>query len=86
METAPKITILIVSLLMLNTCNAKIKMIQATIRHGDRYPESKKTLLAIYPNDPYFNDTWEPYGKMGLAEVSIVTYFYTSILYLLYFL
>ncbi|XP_074103578.1 testicular acid phosphatase homolog [Cotesia typhae] len=68
METASKIAILIVSLFMLNTCNAEIKMIQAIIRHGDRYPESKKTLLAIYPNDPYFNDTWEPYGKMGLAK------------------
>ncbi|XP_057338075.1 venom acid phosphatase Acph-1-like [Microplitis mediator] len=51
-----------------NYCHAELKMIQVTMRHGDRYPSVKRYALMFYPNDPYFNNTWAPDGPMQLTD------------------
>ncbi|XP_053597171.1 venom acid phosphatase Acph-1-like [Microplitis demolitor] len=59
---------ILITLSILNACNAELKMIQATIRHGDRYPSGLQFALATYPNDPHINNTWVTSGEMLLTE------------------
>lgn len=62
-----------------NYCRAELKMIQVTMRHGDRYPSGKQYALMFYPNDPYFNNTSASDGPMQLTPVNTIELFYIKI-------
>ncbi|KAF2887687.1 hypothetical protein ILUMI_18486 [Ignelater luminosus] len=38
--------------------NTTVRMVQVLFRHGDRAND----VATVYPNDPYINETYEPYG------------------------
>ncbi|CAD6231748.1 GSCOCT00001566001.2-RA-CDS [Cotesia congregata] len=51
-----------------NISDAKLILIQATMRHGNRYPSERDYAVTYYPNDPYINYTWAPAGPMKLTD------------------
>ncbi|CAD6231746.1 GSCOCT00014100001.2-RA-CDS [Cotesia congregata] len=58
----------ILVLIIVSMCYGEIRMFQAPIRHGNRYPTQKAYAVKFYPNDPYINYTWAPYGSMKLTN------------------
>ncbi|XP_031837653.1 venom acid phosphatase Acph-1 [Nomia melanderi] len=53
-------------LVYLQPCCADLKLVQALFRHGNRMPTKG---AAIYPKDPYINETYYPEGHGGLSNV-----------------
>ncbi|XP_058801827.1 venom acid phosphatase Acph-1-like [Phymastichus coffea] len=43
-----------------------LKSVSMAFRHGDRTPQAYPT--GFYPNDPYINDSFEPYGHSALTN------------------
>ncbi|XP_015589425.1 venom acid phosphatase Acph-1-like isoform X2 [Cephus cinctus] len=52
--------------LLIGVCNADLKLLQVTFRHGDRTTVAESQVY--YPNDPYINKTYWPEGYGGLIN------------------
>ncbi|CAD7004464.1 unnamed protein product [Ceratitis capitata] len=52
-----------------DTSNSTLKLVHIVLRHGARTP------VTTYPNDPYVNETYSPYGWGHLTNRAKTNYF-----------